>query len=364
MQNENLKKPSIAVALSGGVDSCICALLLKQKNFNVVGFNLKLINQQNNLIETAVNSIANKLKIKVHFLNFQNQFKELVIKPFVEQYLKGLTPNPCVNCNNSIKFGFLLNEIEKFDCFKLATGHYANVEFCPKRNRWLLKKAADLKKDQSYFLYTLSQKTLSKIVFPLGNLTKQKIKQIAAENNLSSSVLSESQDICFIKTNYADLISEFSSEQMNGNFVDYSGKVLGKHSGFFKYTIGQRKGLNLSLKEPHFVSEINPETNDVVLATKEKLFKRTIIATKINLIAVDSIQNEMKVDVKIRSSQNCFPALISQLDEQTIKIKFISPQRAPTKGQSVVFYEDSIVVGGGIISEILDWIFKLFSKSC
>ena len=346
--------------MSGGVDSAVSAYLIKQ-SCEAIGVTMKLHDESDNLIygENSccseqdikdAKSVCNMLGIPHEVHDFGTSFRNCVIKNFIDSYKSGSTPNPCVVCNRKIKFEELVKMATDRDYDAIATGHYARIERS-ESGRYLLKKAIDLTKDQSYVLYSLTQSQLSRVIFPLGEMTKADARYIAEQMGFVNAQKHDSQDICFIPDgDYVSFIQNITGEIFEkGNFIDINGNVLGTHDGIIKYTIGQRKGLGLALGEPMFVKDKNLENNTVTLARNNELFSDTLIAKDINLISCSSIPEPIQIKAKIRYNQKEQPATVWQLDEDTIKVVFDEPQRAITKGQSVVLYDGDIVVGGGII---------------
>ncbi len=352
----------VLMAMSGGVDSSVSAYILKSQGYDVIGATLKLFDKEENCNDNktccSLNDIddarcvANKLGIPFYVFNFKNEFKKSVISKFVNSYLNGETPNPCVDCNKFIKFDKMFRRCNELGCDFIATGHYAVIEKDNYTGRYLLKKANDLNKDQSYFLYSLTQDQLKHTLFPIGGLDKIKdVRKIALENGFINSKKPDSQDICFISDgNYSNFIKNYIDHEIPyGNFIDTNGHILGKHSGIVNYTIGQRRGLGLSLKNPMYVKEINAETNDIVLCEEENLYRKTFTAKDINLISVDFIDKPLKLKVKTRYRQKEQLATITQTDNNRLNIELDVPQKAITKGQALVMYDENIVVGGGTI---------------
>ncbi len=350
------------IAMSGGVDSAVAALLVKNMNIDCVGATMKLLGGggieldeehaccSREDIEDA-KKVAERLGIEHYLYDFSEHFATKVVDNFVHAYETGATPNPCIECNRYLKFQRLFEEAENLSCSHIATGHYARVEYNEKSGRWSLKKAKDLSKDQSYVLYSLTQKQLSRVIFPLGNMTKADVRAIAEENGFINAHKKESQDICFVKNeDYTDFIERYTGKTYpEGYFVDKEGNVLGTHKGIIHYTVGQRKGLGLALPAPLYVCEIDTDKNRVVLCPHEELFSLELTATDINLISVPDLYTPMRVKAKVRYRHTEQSATAVQLDENTIRVTFDEPQRAITKGQSVVLYDGDIVVGGGRI---------------
>jgi tRNA-specific 2-thiouridylase len=304
---------------------------------------------------TAVNdarAVANKLDIPYYNMNFRDTFKKDVIDYFVNEYIQGKTPNPCIACNKYIKFEKLLEKAKTlFDAEYIATGHYAKVEYNEKTGRYYLKESATQAKDQTYALYNLSQEQLKHIIFPLGNYNKDEVRKIARENNLINADKHDSQEICFVEDNdYARFIKEeYNYIPKKGEFVDESGKVLGKHEGIINYTVGQRRGIGISFKNPMYVLKVDVKNNRVVLGEQEKLYSNELICTDVNLMPIEKLNEPMKVTAKIRYSAKKADATIYPLENGDIKVVFDISQRAITSGQAVVFYDNDIVVGGGKI---------------
>lgn len=352
----------IMIAISGGVDSSCAALILKEQGYDMFGATLKLFTgedigvdfnskcgNEQDIIEAK--KICDTLGIDHYTVNFGDSFKENVIEKFVEAYEAGLTPNPCILCNRSIKFKALADFGEAHGSKLIATGHYCKSEYDAASDRYLLKRAADLSKDQSYVLYTLSQNQLSKIRFPLGDLTKAEVRKIASEAGFANADKPDSQDICFVSGGkYGEFIEKYRNKKYpHGNFVDLEGNVLGEHKGIINYTIGQRKGLGLSLKTPMYVCEKNVSENKVVLSDEPHLFTRSIVADDVNFIAVSKLTAPMRVKAKARYKMQEQWAVIHPLSETSVKVEFEEPQRALTPGQAIVFYDGDVVVGGGTI---------------
>jgi tRNA-specific 2-thiouridylase len=342
------------IAMSGGVDSSVALLLLKDK-LNVIGATLKLIDSQESGIEDA-KAVAERFNIPFQVFDFRELFRKEVIKRFSSGYLCGETPNPCVDCNRQIKFKALFEKANYFNCRYVATGHYARVEYSNEKGRWLLKKSdcngRTNPKDQSYVLYNLTQEQLSRIIFPLGEASKDKVRQLAEKNELINSNKPDSQDICFIPDgNYGMFIRNFENIKIpKGDFIDKDGKVLGTHTGIIDYTIGQRRGLGVSAKEPLYVTAKNASTNTVTLGHGTELMCASLVACDLNWIAIENLTGEIKAAAKTRYNQKEQPCTIKPLDKGRVKVLFDEPQRALAPGQRAVFYDGDIVIGGGIIA--------------
>ncbi len=350
------------IAMSGGVDSSVAAVLMQRRGYDCTGITLKLFDKEDETekeekaccslddIEDARN-VCRKIGIPYYVYNFKDSFRDNVIARFIHAYENGSTPNPCIDCNRFIKFEKLMRRAEELDFDCVVTGHYATVEYDAERDRYLLKKSVDLSKDQSYVLYSLTQKQLAKTVFPLGEMTKEETRALAGELDLINARKHDSQDICFVPDgDYAKFIEEYTGKTYpNGDFVDEDGKVLGEHKGIIRYTVGQRKGLGLALPAPMYVKEKNLKENKVVLCSNAALFSTELLANDLNLISVDKIEEPMRVKARVRYNQQEQPATVYQLDGDTIRVVFDEPQRAISKGQAVVLYDGDYVVGGATI---------------
>ncbi len=349
----------VLLGMSGGVDSTVSAKLLIDAGYDVSGVTLYL-HGNDDILDASCGSngdiddakaVCELLGIKHYVFDFRDIFEKFVIENFVDEYLVGSTPNPCIECNKHIKFGLMLEKALEMGFDFVATGHYARVCLDEQSGRYLLKRALDRNKDQTYVLYGLTQHQLSHTLFPLGELTKEKVREIATENGFVSASRPDSQDICFVPTgDYAKFIEDKTQKKsVEGNYLDINGKVLGKHKGVINYTIGQRKGLGIALGKPQFVISKSAADNTVVLGDEEHLFSDTLLVRDVNFISVERLEGEMTVDCKIRYRHTEQPAILSKTDDGNYLVKFKEKQRAFTTGQAAVFYDGDTVVGGGTI---------------
>ena len=333
----------VLLAMSGGVDSSTSALILMKSGYEVVGVTMRLLENEME-IEDAKRTCA-KLEIEHHVLDLREEFKKDVIEDFIFCYKKGITPNPCVICNKKIKFGKLYEFSLKLGCDYFATGHYAKVEYDEELKQHVIKKANAKEKDQTYVLYGIDKQIVKNLIFPLGNVeSKEQIRTIAAESGLDIANKADSQEICFIPNNdYASFIGR----GISGDIIDKFGNKIGKHKGFINYTIGQRKGLGISSKTPLYVVGINPDKNEIQVGNESDLYTNEVYATNLNFL----IPVEEEITAKIRYGANADKAKLCLINENRAKILFEKPQRAVTPGQSIVFYKDDILMGGGIITK-------------
>lgn len=351
----------VMVGMSGGVDSAMSAYLLLKDGYEPTGVNCRFFDNDDAFIKDKTccsledsadaRSVAYKLGIPFYVFNFTDDFREKVIKKFINVYVDGATPNPCIDCNRYLKFDKLLRRAIELEHDYVATGHYAIREFDPNSGRYILRKGVDETKDQSYVLYSLTQHQLEHTLFPLGNFRKTQVREMAEELGFVNAKKHDSQDICFVPDgDYASFIEKSLDKTFPcGDFVLKDGSVIGQHKGIIRYTIGQRRGLGLALKSPLYVCKKDIENNNVVLCSNEELFSKSVDACDINLIAVDKINQPMRVKAKVRYKQAEQWATVEQTDENHFHVEFDEPQRAVAKGQAVVLYDGDIVVGGGTI---------------
>lgn len=356
-----MKNEKVMVGMSGGVDSSVCAALLLKEGYDVSGVTLRLYDGEDydsgktrtccslSDVEDA-RAVCVRMGIKHYAFNFKEDFKEYVIKNFIDEYENGRTPNPCIECNRHIKFDAMLLRAETLGYDKIATGHYASLKKA-ENGRYLLCRAADATKDQTYVLYSMTQKQLSKTLFPLGTLTKPQVRKIAEGNGFVNAKKPDSQDICFVPDgDYAGFIERFTGKTaLHGDFINETGEKLGEHKGVIRYTVGQRKGLGIALGKHAYVIEKNPQNNTVTLGDEDALFYKRVLVKDVNFIPFDELSEGMRVTAKLRYRHKEQPAVISPAENGCVLIEFDEPQRAPSAGQAAVFYDGDIVVGGGTI---------------
>lgn len=352
------------IAMSGGVDSSLAAKLMKDRGFECIGCTMKLYHNEDVGLERSrtccslddvedARSVAYKLGMPFYVFNFTDAFREKVIAKFIESYEKGITPNPCIDCNRYMKFEKLVERAKILGCDYIVTGHYARIE--EKDGKFVLKKAVDETKDQSYVLYSMTQEQLAHTMFPLGSMRKTEVRAIAEENGFVNAEKPDSQDICFVPNgDYANIIELHTGKRsVEGNFVDKQGNVMGQHKGMIHYTIGQRKGLGISNPEPLYVCEIYPESGNIVLGKNGDLFSNELYAADFNWIIGEAPKDKFRCKVKIRYRQTEQWASITPTGENTVHIVFDEPQRAITPGQAAVLYDGDTVLGGGTIQNCL-----------
>jgi tRNA-uridine 2-sulfurtransferase len=369
---------TIAVAMSGGVDSSTVAAMLRAEGHNVVGLTMQLWNQRRLAGRTGMpeqvqgrccsiddvydaRRVAEDLGIPYYVVNHEERFERDVVRPFVEEYLSGRTPIPCSLCNNHLKFDQLLTTARQIGADLLATGHYARCEFDPVRDRWLLRRAADPAKDQTYFLAGLTQEQLSRTRFPLGNMTKPQVRELARKHGLALAEKPDSQEICFVPGgDYKRFIDAYLGEQgeslpdTSGELVTSGGRVVGRHEGIHNFTVGQRKGLGVATGSPLYVININGERGQVTVGGGDELLSRKLIAHRMNWISTseEELRQPIRVHAKIRHRHEPAPATAERLANGEVLVTFDDPQRAITPGQAVVFYQEDIAVAGGWICEV------------
>ncbi|HKM84888.1 MAG TPA: tRNA 2-thiouridine(34) synthase MnmA [Terriglobales bacterium] len=370
-----LEAPTTAVAMSGGVDSSTVAAMLRAEGRNVIGLTMQLWNQRRlagheGMPESVqgrccsiddvydARRVAETLGIPYYVVNHEERFERDVVRPFVEEYLAGRTPIPCSLCNNHLKFDQLLIVARQIGADQIATGHYAQVVFDEQINRWLLKRPADKSKDQTYFLFGLTQEQLSRTLFPLGGMTKPEVRELARKHHLVIAEKPDSQEICFVPGgDYKRFLEAYLTEQgdrptgemVGGEMVTTDGKVIGEHAGVHNFTVGQRKGLGVATGSPLYVIQIKNDTRQVVVGKDEELYSRTLSTRRVNLISTAELHQPMRVAVKIRHKHQPAPAMIESAGPDEVRVTFDERQRALTPGQAAVFYDGDIVVGGGWI---------------
>lgn len=353
----------VVVGMSGGVDSSVAAYLLKEQGYDVIGVTMQIWQDEDEFTQeenggccglSAVEDarrVAERLEIPYYVMNFKREFKENVMDYFTAEYLRGRTPNPCIACNRYVKWEALLKRSLEIGADYIATGHYARVEQLS-NGRYAIRNSVTAAKDQTYALYNLTQDQLSHTLMPVGAYTKDEIRAIAEKIGLMVAHKKDSQEICFIPDNdYAGFIERECGEQVppQGNFVSANGEILGRHLGITHYTVGQRKGLGIALGHPVFVTEIRPETNEVVLGENEDVFTSELYAEHLNFMAVPDFTDGMLLKAKIRYSHAGSMCRIQRIGEDEIRCEFLEPVRAVTPGQAVVFYDGDYVAGGGTI---------------
>lgn len=346
-------KKKVLLGMSGGVDSSVAAILLKNQGYDVVGVTMKLHNFVNTENDASVDAkrVCDYLEIPHYTLDFKEEFKKYVIDDFICQYKNCKTPNPCIECNKYLKFGAMYKKAVELGCDFIATGHYAKIEYDEKYASNVLKKSKAGKKDQSYVLYNITKDLLDKVLFPLSDFeNKSEIRAIASEYNLPVATKPDSEDICFIPDgNYKKFLEENSDIKANpGNIVNCNGKILGKHEGLYRYTIGQRKGLGISNKVPLFVFGFNTKKNELIVGEENELYTKEFLVDNCNMIFEEKFIDGMSANIKTRYTANAFSGKLFKNDNQ-IKVVFDEPQKSITPGQSAVFYDGDIVIGGGKI---------------
>ena len=353
----------VAMAMSGGVDSSVAAVLLKEQGHEVIGLHMKLYHGPESetrhksccSLDEAIDARAacHSLEIPFYVLDSQKEFRESVIDYFVEEYSRGNTPNPCVMCNKEIKSHLLLKKVDELDCDYLATGHYAKIRFNPLIRRQQLIRPQDLRKDQTYFLHSIPADELHRLMFPLADIIKPEVRKIAGKLNLSAANKPDSQEICFVPKDYRDFLKQELNEVPEpGEFISVSGEVLGEHLGLPFYTIGQRRGLGLSNSTPYYVVKIDKGKNRIVLGKEEDLYSKTIFVSRVNWLSISPPKEPLHVTTKLRYSHQGVAASVFPESDNKVRLELDVPERAVTPGQAAVFYQDEILLGGGSINDL------------
>lgn len=367
---------TIAVAMSGGVDSSVASAILKNQGHKVVGFTMQLWNQRRRLSPDGepqpsrccslddvydARLVATEMGFPFYVLNLEEEFERAVVRPFVEDYLSGRTPIPCVSCNTKLKFARLVKVAQEVGADKVATGHYARVEYNQTSQRYILRKGRDLSKDQSYFLFEMTQKQLAAAVFPLGDMTKAEVRELAREFGINTAEKPESQEICFVPDgNYAGFVEDYAKSEMGlnaenspamaeGKITTTDGQIVGEHGGLHKFTVGQRKGIGIAAPDPLYVVKIDVPLHQLVVGRKDELLGKTFIANGVNWISIAPPDEPVRASVRIRYRAVEAPATITPLGGGEVRVDFDEGQAAITPGQAAVFYDDDAVVGGGWI---------------
>ena len=353
--------------MSGGVDSLTTALLLKQQGVDIWGIHMIVgvppekerhpdsFSLELEKTRKVLKKIEQSLEIEIKIVDLRDVFYKLIIKPFVNLYLQGFTPNPCIPCNAKIKFGMLLHKSLELGAKALATGHYARVKWDAVTERWQLLRGTDRGKEQSYFLYQLTQEQLKYAIFPLGEKFKREVYEYLEKKKLSGIISRESHEICFIPDNdYKGFIKKMAKiEDIPGEMIDKNGTVLGKHRGIFRYTIGQRRGIGIPSSEPYYVIGIDPKANRVEIGRKEDLYGRKLVASNLNWVSIAPPRGPLKASVQIRYRHRAAAATIELIEKNKALVEFEKPQKAITPGQFAVIYDDDLVLGGGQITEVI-----------
>lgn len=346
-----MENKRVLLGMSGGVDSSVSALLLKKQGYEVIGITLEMFEGNSN-VSLDAKKVCEKLHIPHYSFSCKEDFKEHVIDDFITCYSNCKTPNPCIECNKYIKFGYMYEKAKELGCKYVATGHYAKNEYNEQYNRWVIKKSNAGNKDQTYVLWNIPKEVIEHIIFPLSDFeNKDQIREIARDAGLEVANKPDSEDICFIPNgNYKEFLEINSSiKPKAGNIVNSNGEILGRHTGLYNYTIGQRKGLGIAYKVPLFVLGFNKTKNEVIVGEEKELYKTEMLVNDINLLLIDKLEGKIEVSVKTRYSSKEEKATIEMAGDDLIKVCFKNPVPRITKGQSAVFYVDDIVLGGGKI---------------